>query len=185
MNVRSIIVILIVSFPPFNLCFAQETNPESLAKEYFKVMEEDGMTSVARFMHPEALENFKSMMLPVFEFEAESGDRQLMDLTFGATMDIAKLKNTDSENFMNGFMNIIAEQLGSVKVSFDELEILGTISEGTDRHVLTRMTIGVGELSVTKFEVLSFKPYEGGWRLQLNGKMKGIANTLRASITKR
>jgi hypothetical protein len=184
MSVRSIIVLLIVSLPLFNFCSAQDTNPESLAKEYFKVMAEDGMTSVARFMHPEALESFKSMVLPVFEFEAESGDRQLMDLTFGTTMHIAKLKNTDSESFMNGFMNIIAAQLGSTKLSFDKLEILGTISEGSDRHVLTRMTIGVGELSLTQFEVLSFKPYEGSWRLQLNGKMKGIANTLRSSITK-
>jgi hypothetical protein len=184
MNVRSFVVFIGIGLSLCGFCSAQGNNPESLAQEYFNVMEQEGMTAVARFMHPDALASFKSMILPVFEFADESGDRQLMDLTFGTEMEVAELKGIDPESFMNGFMNIVAAQLGTTKLSFDKLEILGTISEGPDRHVLTRMTVGVGELSVTQFEVLSFKPHESTWRLQLNGQMKGLANTLRSNLPK-
>lgn len=173
-----LIAVLLIS----NNALAQTSHPEDVAREYFRTMQAEGMTSIGSFMHPQALRDFKQMLIPVYEFEAESGQRQLMDLTFGQLATIADLRRLSPAAFMNGFMRLVAAELGDVKISFDKLEILGTIAEGEARHVLTRMTVGAGDLAVTQFEVLSFLPYGEGWRLQLNGKMKGMAKVLRSSI---
>jgi len=163
--------------------FAKSSTPEDLAKEYFAAMQTEGMASTGRFMHPKALSEFKAMLMPVYEAEANSGQRQLMDITFGKDMGISALEEMAPAAFMNGFMNLVATQLGDVKISFDRIEVLGTVEEGNARHVLTRMTVGAGDLAVTQFEVLSFLPYNDSWRLQLNGEMKGLAKTLRTQIS--
>lgn len=163
-----------------HLSFAE--TPEDVAQAYFNAMQSEGMTSIGRFMHPQALDQFKRMLLPVYQFEAGTGGRDLINMTFGAESNIDKLTTMVPEDFMNGFMNIVAAQMGTTQLSFDKLEILGTVAEKEDRHVLTRITIGADELSVTQFEVLSFKPFQDTWRLQLNGEMQGIVNQLRASI---
>jgi len=162
-------------------CFAQD-NVEAITRQYFNTLETEGFVSIGRYMHPEALSDFKEMVLPVFISEAESGQRQLLDITFGAPAEVDDLSALAPEEFMNGFMNLVAAQAGSALVSFDKLDILGTVSEGDDIHVLTRTTVLAGELEITGFEVLSFRPYEGSWGLLLNGEMKGIAAALRANL---
>lgn len=161
---------------------AKTTDPEHVAREYFQAMQSEGLSSMGRFMHPEALAEFKSMLMPIYLAEAAAGERQLMDLTFGKTGNVTTLEQLAPADFMTGFMNLIVVQTGSETLSFERLEVLGTIVEGDAHHVLTRMTVGSGDISVTQFEVLSFIPFQGEWRLQLNGEMKGIAEALRATI---
>jgi hypothetical protein len=162
--------------------YAQESGPETVAKQYFAVLQRDGLTAVGRFMHPEALEKFRSMMLPVYEAEAGAGRNELRSVTFGSQSTIADVRALDPVQFVNGFMNLVAAQTGGSRISFDTLEIVGVVAEGDQRHVLARITVGVEELRITEFEVLSFAPYEGGWRLQLNGEMQGLAAALRARM---
>ena len=83
---------------------------------------------------------------------------------------------------MNGFLNIIALQLGAMTLAFDSLEVLGTVNENENVHVLSRITVTSGPVSVTQFEVLSFKPYEDTWKLQLNGEWQGMVQALRANV---
>lgn len=161
---------------------AESPGPEELAREYFSVMQEEGMTSIGRFMHPQALEDFKAMILPIYQAEADGGQRQLLNMTFGEGMDIETLTTLSPQKFINGFMHIIAAQFGDAKITFDKLEVLGTISEGEARHVLTRVSVGANEIAVTEFEVLSFIPYQNTWRLQLNGKITGMARALRSQM---
>lgn len=159
-----------------------EDNPEAVAQAYFAAMQTDGLLSSTRFMHPIALEEFKTMLMPVYTAENAAGSRQLLDVTFSSNMEFADLQAMDPATFMNGFMSLVVAQTGNVPITFDKLEVLGTISEDESRHVLTRMTLGTGELAVTQFEVLSFLPYEQTWRLQLNGDMKGLAAALRGNL---
>lgn len=166
-----------------NIVHAENNDPKAVAREYFHVLQNEGLTSIGRFMHPEALSDFKEMALPVYEFEAELGQRQLMDATFGRLNNISDLRDMEPSVFMNGFISLVAAQVGGSKLHFDKMDILGVVEEGKFRHVLTRITIGVGELAITQFEVLSFVPYKGNWYLQLNAEIQGIAKTLRESIS--
>lgn len=160
---------------------AQDT-PESVAAEYFEAMQTQGIAASTGFMHPSALAEFKSMVMPVYQAEHESGTRQLLDMTFTQDVEFDELAAMDPVQFMNGFMSVVTAQTGNVPLNFDKLEVLGTIPEGQARHVLTRMTVGVGELAITQFEVLSFLPYEETWRLQLNMEWRGLAAALRSNL---
>jgi hypothetical protein len=182
---RAIILVVIFVTLNFAICFAKTDSPEQLAVMYFEAMKTEGLTKVAHFIHPEALIEFKSMMLPIYEYEIESGSRQFTDLSFGNQTSIADIKAMAPESFMNNFMNIVAIQTGTVKIDFENIEVLGSVIEGNNRHVLTRMTIGAGELNMKKLEVLSFRPYNDGWKLQLNGEVKGMAKVLRANLVKK
>jgi len=160
---------------------AAESTPEDVARAYFAAIQSDGMTSSTRFMHPDALNEFKAMLMPVYEAEHESGGDRLLEVTFpGSTFEA--VEKMDGSAFMDGFMQLVVSQTGDAPIRFDKLEVLGTINEGEARHVLTRMTLGAGDLALTQFEVLSFAPYEDTWRLKLNGDLRGLAVALRRSL---
>lgn len=157
-------------------------SPEGVATSYFAAMQKEGLSSSTRFMHPIALQEFKTMLMPVYAAENAAGGRQLLDVTFSPEVQFAQLESMDPAAFMDGFMGLVVAQTGNAPIRFDNLEVLGTINEGDARHVLTRMTLGAGDLAITQFEVLSFLPYEETWRLQLNGDMKGLAAALRNNL---
>ncbi len=156
-------------------------SPEALATAYFQTVQEEGLGASTSFMHPSALAEFKSILMPVYDAEHAAGGKQLLEVTFPGTS-YAALQRMDAKDFTDGFMNLVIAQTGNVPIRFDRIEVLGTIAEGDARHVLTRMTVGAGELAITQFEVLSFVPFEETWRLQLNGDMKGLATALRANL---
>ncbi len=155
--------------------------PEALAAEYFEVIQAEGLSASTQFMHPDALAEFKGILMPVYDAEHIVGGSELLQVTFPGTSYDA-LKTMSPKSFMDGFMNLVLAQTGDAPIRFDNLDVIGTVAEGDARHVLTRMTVGAGELSLTQFEVLSFVPYEDSWRLQLNGDMKGLAVALRANL---
>jgi hypothetical protein len=157
-------------------------SPEAVATSYFEAMQKEGLASSTRFMHPNALLEFKTMLMPVYAAENAGGGRQLLDVTFSSEVQFTQLESMEPAAFMDGFMGLVVAQTGNAPIRFDNLEVLGTINEGEARHVLTRMTLGAGELAITQFEVLSFLPYEDTWRLQLNGDMKGLAAALRNNL---
>lgn len=155
-----LIFLLSIALMITTLAFGESKSPQALAKEYFK-----------------------TMMLPIYQGKKDMGQNELMEATFGKDMIMSSLEKMEPEKFMNGFMNILAVQLGDVKIKFDRIEVLGVVEEGDARHVLTRVTAGIDELAITQFEVLSFIPYNKGWKLQLNAKIKGMAKALKSMYT--
>jgi hypothetical protein len=159
-----------------------QQSPEQVSEAYFQAMQSEGLLATSRFMHPSALAEFKSMVMPVYDAEHASGGRQLLDLTFSPDVDYEALQTMDPMEFLNGFMGVVTAQNGNMPLQFDDLQILGTIEEGEARHVLTRITVGAGDLALSQIEVLSFLPYEDTWLLQLNMDLKGLATAMRANL---
>ncbi len=172
-------VISIAMATPAN---ADDTQLETLARDYFASIQNEGIGAIAGALHPDALEEFRDMILPIFEAEAESGQPNFTNAVFGGPKNIDEIRALDSESFISAFMDFLGQQMQNLNVKFDRIEILGSVAEGPDRHVLARVTVGAGEISVTEMEVLSYTPYEDTWRLQMNGELKGIATALRGSI---
>lgn len=177
MLVRIAIVITALTFLPTPS--AAET-PEDVANRYFEALQEHGLSAVGDFLHPDGLAKFKQMMMPVVSFVDEQGDAPMLAAFFaGAT--IEEVEAMLPADFMSGFLSIITaqtEELGAIH--FDEIEVLGSLKEADDLvHVLTRVTVGVGELAMTDMEVVSVRPYEGSWRILLTGELEGLARTLR------
>ncbi|GAB1264058.1 hypothetical protein NBRC116493_09090 [Aurantivibrio infirmus] len=177
--IKLIFVLTIMMFTA--QAYSQSNSPEILAKQYFEALQDEGLPATVEFMHPDALKRFKEMLVPVFEVESESGQRQLLDMTFGASASITDVKNSEPKQFFSSFMNLVAAQMGDTKLSFGKLEVLGTIAEGEQRHVLTRITVGADDVAATSMEIVSFLPYEDSWAMQLSGDIEGLANSMRSA----
>jgi hypothetical protein len=161
---------------------AQRASPEDVAREHFAALQSKGMRAVVEYMHPDALAEFKTMVMPIFEEEEKAGQRGLRGVTFDATITIEEIRALAPDVFMNGFMNLVLARTEDVSLSFDQIEIVGVVPEGEQRHVLARITIGANELSITQFEVLSFVPFQDTWRMKLTGELQGLASALRQQL---
>ena len=157
-------------------------DPEAQALAYFTAVQEEGLPAAARFMHPDALAEFKALMMPLYRAENTAGGRELLNMTFSSETSYAQLQAMDPQRFMNEFMDMLAEQSGRMPIQLDNVEVVGTVSEGEMRHVLTRTTIGSGELAITQYEVMNFLPYGDTWLLQLDGDLRMLAATLRSNL---
>lgn len=163
---------------------AEDETPESLVTSYFYVLRDQGLMATSQFMHPEALHEFRFMLLPVYQAESDSGQRSLLDMTFGQSIKIEEVKDLSPAEFFDGFMSFVHVQMGGQNITFDKLEVVGSVSENDIKHVLARITVGADDLAITSMEVLSLTPYEDTWRLQLTGEIEGLAKALGASLNK-
>lgn len=161
---------------------ANDEELETLAREHFASIQNEGVSAISSMLHPDALMEFRSMVMPIFEFEAESGQHNLTTAVFGEPNGIDEIRALDAEAFIRAFLTFLGQQMQNLNVKFDQVDVLGSVPEGEVRHVLARVTVGAGEISLTQMEVLSFIPYQDTWRLQMNGELKGIAAALRGNI---
>jgi len=178
MRIALLLLTTLVSFA----AGAQRPSPEDVAREHFAALQAKGMRAVVEYMHPDALAEFKTMVMPIFEEEEKAGQRGLRGVTFDQAITIEEIRALAPDVFMNGFMNLVLARTEDVSLSFDQIEIVGVVPEGEQRHVLARITIGANELSITQFEVLSFVPFENTWRMKLTGELQGLASALRQQL---
>lgn len=162
---------------------AMEGTPEAKAEEYFKYTKELNWDGLAGLFHQSELDRFKGMFVEIFEALESSEESKAalpqMEQAFGISSS-ASLKAQTSKAFFSSFFARIMGNAGDVK--FDKLEVLGHVREGEKAHVVTRMTIGMGEFSMSQMEIISMSQVDGKWGVILSGKMEGIANTIKGQM---
>ena len=157
---------------------ASET-PEQVADAYINAIRTEGLVAVPAYIHPDELERFRDMLLPVLVGDGPVADG-LRTVFFGEEATLASVRAMGAQDFMKGFMGFVQSQMSTLDVSIGESETLGSVREGEVVHLVTRNTAGAGPLQLTQMEVISLKPYQGTWRLMLSGKMEGLAQALSA-----
>lgn len=161
-----------------------QASPEAVAHAYVAAIRAKGMTATADFIHPDELKRFQAMLLPLFA-DADAEPAQLLARgLFGPEATAESINALEPAEFMRGFMRMVDTQLKDTPLSVGDAQILGAVKEGDVVHLVSRNTVGVGELQLTQLEVISLKPYQDTWRLMLTGKMEGIAQALKAQAGK-
>jgi hypothetical protein len=165
-----------------SLCaLAEVATPEQRAQAYFEALQSGGLPSVTRFLHPAERTRFRDLLLPVYQSEADAGRDDLMAATFGREMTMAQLRTLDPSEFCTQFLGAIGGSMAGV-VSFESLQVLGTIPEGEKRHVVARIKVGAAPLTVTSMDVLTLELHEGQWMIMLNSQLEGMAAMLSANL---
>jgi hypothetical protein len=159
---------------------APKTTPESVVREYMTALKERGMTAVTPFLHPDELERFKAMLLPILKTEL-AGKGDLTRALFGNGITPAALDAKSALEFMDTFMVVLAQQMKDF--TFDSIEVLGSVQEGEITHVITR-TLGAGPngMTIKALEVQSLKPHGGAWKLLLSGQVEAIGEALKLQL---
>ena len=96
--------------------------------------------------------------------------------TIFAAPSAASLRKQSDAEFFSGFMGGLMAMAGG---KIEDTQVIGSVAEGeSTRHVVVRNRVSAMGLSMTKMEVVSALNTPQGWRLQLKGDMKGMAETM-------
>jgi len=177
-----ILIAVLVTLPLTGPTFARDgtAGPEEVVRDYFHSLRDHGFAGVVEFMHPDEMSRFKAMLVPLIEADAQSGERDLLDSILGPKASLADVKSMSPKDFMRACMSMIDAQLDQTRLSFDKVDVLGSVKEDDILHVVSRLRFGVDDIVVTQMEVISLRQYKGDWKLLLTGEMEGLAQALRA-----
>jgi hypothetical protein len=154
---------------------AAESTPESAIRTYFNALQRDGLIATADFMHPEELQRFKTMMLPMFKSSSAIRSLDLNRRFFGSTATVDTAAATSPRDFMRAFLRMGSNMGAAANIKFQPPTIIGSVQEGDTVHFITRNTAGAGDLSITQLEITSLRKDGEHWRLLLSGSMEGMA----------
>jgi hypothetical protein len=153
-------------------------SPEWVAREYLTAIRERGFSAAADFMHPDEMARFKSLLIPVFAAESESGGRALMNATFGRDARMREARLADPGEFLRRFSRVMAVRMPDQPTDYDRLRVLGTVKEVERFHVLVRLSAGAETAAEDRLEVVSLLPFAGGWKLALSPKLEAAARAM-------
>ncbi|MGV3723495.1 MAG: hypothetical protein ACO1SX_21580 [Actinomycetota bacterium] len=162
---------------------AGTTTPEAAALKALGALHQDRAPDYVGAMHPEALRQFRGVMLEIVDRAAsEKKEAQVLPL-FKDVKSAADLKKLDDAGFFVAYLQGVARQLPELKTLLAETRpvALGHVAEGPDvAHVVIRTDDRTGGESVlVRPSIVSMKRTSEGWRMLLTGDVSEMLNLLR------
>jgi hypothetical protein len=139
----------------------------------------------AELVHPESLQDYKNMWLPILQAAAQKGlDEQagLLSL-FEKGADLKSLIAMKPKQFFVSSMNGIAAQHPQVKdgIAASDSKLIGTVHEGNDlAYAVVRSRIM--NTKVNKIEVITLKRSGAQWKPMLPEVIKVLAETFQRTL---
>ncbi len=157
-----------------------DDTPEGVAAAYMAAMRAGDWQAMAELMHPDALRELRGLLAPILRHPEAAQLRMAMF----QTSDTLALEAVGDHAFFAAFIQFVLSQdpTSSAALQNAEIEVLGRIMEGDTAHVVSRMSMVVEGVSVSKLEVVSFRQAGGTWRSLLTGDVSGIATMLQGAL---
>jgi hypothetical protein len=148
--------------------------PEDVTGAYLNAVKAQRWDDMAALMHPEALDEFRAMLLPIVTHTNGTALRE----QFFAGASVAELSALSPAEFFARFMQALTTQSPELKslLGGAKTDLLGHVSEGADTvHVVYRMNMSVQGIELSKMDVMSLRRTANGWRGLLSGNLRGFA----------
>ncbi len=161
------------------------SSPESVVQEYVAAMKAGQYPRTAELMHPEALEKFRTMMLPLVEASAGTEAEQGLLVFFRGVKNAEALKKLSPAEFFAAFFAGLAETSPAMKQALASASttVIGSVPEGDVVHVVSRTSVTAEGIGINKMEVVSLKRVGESWRVLLSGEIEGIAQALKKALS--
>ena len=153
------------------------TSPEQLWVEYHAALKKDGMVATTKYVHPEELARFKRMVMPVFRREATSQKREWSDAFFGKGIKLAEIEAMSGADLMTAMLEAFGDK---IEMKFSDPQMIGTVRENDLVHIVTRVTVhmGNGAVKAKSVDVVTAKAYGKDWMLVLSPELEGFSAAL-------
>lgn len=156
---------------------AQET-PGQVVQRYFDTFRTADYATNVALMHPEALASMKETMSGLASLPGAVEDPQFKAMFGVSTMDEFN-RLTPSAMFERVLRSQLEQPEIREMLSSAQTTVLGHVMEGDSvAHVVYRMRMGVGEMSVDQVQVAPLKRADGQWRVLLTGSFAGMMNAV-------
>ena len=176
-HARWIIVLVALVLGATSTSAQSASGPEPAARHYFGLMQKADWDGAAAAMHPDALQEFKSL----FEsFAAHENGVEVISQFFGVKT-AAEFKALPPAEVYARLMRSLVSMSDEMRQAMTSVkaEIIGSVAEGPDvAHVVYRMNMGVADVSIAKVQVLSFRRSGDRWLGLLTGDIRGLAQQL-------
>ena len=171
-------------------CSSQDNRPpEDVVREWTDALKATDFAKMAAVMHPEALAEFKEILLPVMQGFQESiaqdtsGVAQVPDSLKQQLQGISELA---PEQFYPQAMTVLTSIVPDLRQSLGDLNstVLGSVAEGDSlTHVVRRTQASyMGQQMISDVDVVSVKRSNGNWRILLTGNIRGLAEGIRGAF---
>lgn len=160
--------------------------PEEVAKRQIDAMKAGDWTTFAASMHEPALKEFQDTIVSILTKAPDAAVRQQMLATLLGGQTLEQVTAASPTAFFGSFMRGLAQSNPAVKqgMATAEGQIIGHVEEGPDKvHVVTRMTMAVGDGRMTKMEVTSMQRDGDTWKALLKGDMQAVVSSLTRMLT--
>ena len=156
--------------------------PESVAIAYFEALQNNHLNDLAGYLHLEALNRFRNMLMPVIGQGAKDKNEVKKVLSiFDGVKSIEELKALSPQGFFTSLfkgMSAINPEMRNIYAN-TKFQIIGHVNEGDIVHVVYRGSTSMNGASMTQLDVVSLKRQGSDWRLLLTGEMENLVNLLK------
>ena len=161
------------------------STPAEVAHHYFELLHAQEWIAAAGLFDADSLAEFRELMKWINDPEWGGELDGLRATFFGPEADSESVATLSDEEYFAQFFQGIMQQIAALGgFDFKKLEVLGSLPEGDDVvHVVTRNQLAMGEIEMEAMEVLSLRQTEQGWKILLSGKLKGLPQQLKATVT--
>lgn len=146
------------------------------AVAYLGALKDGGFAAAPAHLHPQALERFKTLIMPRLDQDQARGTRSLLNATFGRDASFASARSADPADFMARFVRVIVARDPQAAPRFGTPIPLGIVAEGDRLHVLFRLGGEAGREG--SLEVVSLKPQGTTWKVLLDSRLESLASAL-------
>ncbi len=171
-------------------CSSQDNKaPVDVVREWTDALKAGDFQKMASVMHPEALTEFKEILLPVMQGFQESiaqdttGVAQVPD---SLKQQLAGIDQLEPAQFYPQAMNVLTSIVPDLRQSLSGMTstVIGGVPEGdTLTHVVTRTQAAyMGQPMISDVDVVSVKKSDANWRIMLTGNIRGLAEGIRSAF---
>lgn len=157
-----------------------EGEATTAARGYFTAMHRTDWAAMTDWLHPDALDEFKRIILPnLLRFARQNPEQEQAVLgRFEGVDTLDVLAGLQARDFFVRFMtSYVSDRPHNARMlQSSETAVIGEVAEGHDRvHVVYRMRGPAGPGRFEEMGVLQVRRHDGGWRALLSDEVKAVA----------
>jgi uncharacterized protein (TIGR03066 family) len=179
----------LVLMASLSACQGAEPVPEKDNAAIEKVVAASGQAArkgdwdaFAALIHPDSLQDFKALFVPVLQAAAKKGGDEQADLLtlFDGAKDLKNVLAWEPKEFFVRFMKGYASAPLKVKWASATIRVLGMIPEGSDQvHMVVRATRTIEKAEISRVDVVTLKRSGREWKMLLPSELRVVAKTIK------
>jgi hypothetical protein len=179
----------VVLLASLSACQAAEPVPEKESAAIDKVVAASGQAArkgdwdaFAALIHPDSLQNFKALFVPVLQAAAKKGGGGQADLLtlFEGAKDLKTVLAWEPKEFFVRFMKEYASAPLKVNCPSGTIRVLGMVPEGSAQvHVVVRAIRTIEKTEISRVDVVTLKRSGRGWKMLLPSELRVVAETIK------
>jgi hypothetical protein len=157
-SLLALLLIIVLSVP------ARARTPEEIVSDYVTATKQEGLTGIARFIHPDELARFRAGVEPAIRLALANDRTRAVFLKFADPADVRRLKSFANDGeFLATFMDWVSrERAKAPRLNKNAVvTTLGHVDEGDLCHVVLRIGLAPEKPDTDQITVITTKLHEG------------------------